>query len=93
MVDISLWETSARADLRIGAPAHRVVRLLARYFRANGGRAALSSSDIAEATGVTDPQYCVRRLRKLGWIGADRPGSYVPLMPAPAGGQKAAAMG
>ena len=82
MVDIGLWEASVSADLRIGAPTRRVVRLLARCFRTNGGKAALSPGDIADATGVANPHYCTGRLRKLGWIGGGR-SEFVPLMPAP----------
>jgi hypothetical protein len=80
MVDINLWEASACADQRLAPSTYRVVRLLARYFRANGGKAILSPRDITEATGVTNAYYCTGRLRKMGWIGGRR-SEFVPLMP------------
>jgi hypothetical protein len=86
MVDIDLWEAGARADLAAAPSICRVIRLLARYFRAHGGRAVLSPAIITEATGVTNPHYCTARLRKLGWIGGGgRSSEFVPLMPEPEG--------
>jgi hypothetical protein len=82
MVDIDQWEASASADRRITFATARVVHMLARYFRAHGGKAVLSPGDIADATGVANPHYCTGRLRKLGWIGGGR-SEFVPLMPAP----------
>ena len=80
MVDIDHWEASASADRRITFATARVVHMLARRFRANGGKAALSQGDIADATGVSNPKYCTDRLRKLGWIGGGR-SEFVPLTP------------
>ena len=80
MVDINLWEASASADQKAAPSTCRVIRLLARYFRANGGRATLSPRDITEATGVTNPKSCTDRLRKLGWVGGGR-SEFVPLTP------------
>ena len=80
MVDIDQWEASASADRRITFATARVVHMLARCFRANGGEAALSPGDIADATGVSNRKYCTDRLRKLGWIGGGRC-EFVPLTP------------
>ena len=93
MVDVDQWEASASADRRITFATARVVHMLARCFRANGGKAVLSSADIAEATGVSNPHYCTGRLRKLGWIGGGR-SEFVPLMPGAGGeNEKATATG
>jgi hypothetical protein len=73
-IDVDSWRAAVAADQATGWCGCRVAAVLARGFGAEGYR--ISFEKLADEAGVTDVKRvrdAVDRLRRRGWVVADRP--------------------